>query len=315
MAALSRSAISPSWRIASALRWAVTSQVTPMRRSSRPSASSTGIERLDSQCTSPLGQTTRNSWSTGWAVWICSYSLPLMWARSSGCTQARRSAAFIAPARGVWPRRRHICSSQSVWLVTRSSSQVARPTARVASAARSDALRKAFSALCRSVMSMTTPYSSVSSVPAPTSRREWLTSCRSLPSARTMRKASSFDSRPLRIQAKKASFIAWRSAGCTYCATHSDTCGAGPVGGSPNTANSVSLHCGCPWRPCTLQWPMPAVRVTSSKRRISPAARRVCSTRSVTSIATPMKATASPARSRSTTRRVSTSRQVLSLRR
>ena len=211
-----------------------------MRRSSLPSSPSTVIERLDNQCTSPSGQTTRNSCATGCCRCVSTYSLLLTVSRSSGWTQAMRSASVIAPGRGARPRRRHICSSHSVLPSFRFISQVPRPTARVASAARSAALRSACSALRRSVMSMTTPYSSDSSVTAaataPGSRREWLISCRSLPSPRTIRKASSFDSRPLCIQAVKACLIAARSAGCTYCSTHSDKVGARAFVGRPNTA-------------------------------------------------------------------------------
>ena len=62
LAWLSRCAISRSWRTASAVRLSVMSQLTPTRRTSRPSSSRTAIEREAIQRTRPSGVTMRNSW-------------------------------------------------------------------------------------------------------------------------------------------------------------------------------------------------------------------------------------------------------------
>ena len=234
-------------------------------------------------------------------------------ARSSGCTRARRSASFRAVRCGARPRRAHICASQVMARVLRSSRQVPSPAPRAARAACSRALRRAIAALRCSVTSITTPNSSGPG--APDSRREWVMTWRTWPSGRTTRKLMSTTSCRLRIQRANRACVAARSAGCTQRENHSAGEGSSACSSNPNSERKGSLQCALAAPRSKLQCPMPAVRVTSSKRRRSSSVRRDCSMRSLMSMATPRQATALPSPSRCTTRRVNSGCQLPSRRR
>ncbi len=145
--------------------------------------------------------------------------------------------------------------------------------------------------------------------------RARLTSQRTSPSGLTMRYSCSTVASGDASSSSRAVRIFARSSGWMISSTHCVRWGVPRSGGQPLSSNIWAFHSPASVSGSRLQMPRPAASVAISRRKASSLASRWRSTCSVRSSATPRKASGVPSGARCTTRRVSTWRQLPSLRR
>ena len=285
----------------------VLSQLTPMRRSSRPCASSSGAENEVIQRSRPSGSTTRKLVCHDWPLCTRARCQATTASRSSGCRQAMASSGMTRRRSDVMPRRRNICASQIAASPLSSISQLPRPSARVVSVMRSTVSRSWRSVCCCSVMSSTTPSARRSGGSPWRVMTPRTTSQRSAPSAgRTTRNSHSSAPSPRCHQASACARTRARSSACTQRSSQSFRRSGPRAGSRPNSANMRAFQRGSTLPGSVVHSPMRAASAAASSRRAASSARRLPSTWAVTSSITPTKPTGVPSALRCSARRSST---------